>query len=164
MNVFETQIDIALEALPGMEDDGSSRASTPTESILGSPPSKDIGRLRPTTHQSEGSALSRFTSSSQPISVLGAINSSSIMKRPITAQGDPLGSLDRMISDKSDNIASRVASIQQKVNHQAKGYTKLYRSFSLARICAEQRVRASAFLEYHHEWLGRCEYRRGWNA
>ena len=116
MNVFETQINNALEGLPGMEEDGSSRSSTPTESVLGSPPMKDIGRLRPTTRQSEGSALSRLTSSSQPISVLGAMNSRSIIKHPMTAQGDPLGSLDRMILDKNENIASRVASIQQKVS------------------------------------------------
>ncbi len=116
MNVFETQINHALEGLPSMGDDTSSRASTPSE-ILDSPASKiDDNNPRPVTRESQQSALSRFTSNTKPMSVLGTTQGTSIRKRPTTAQGDPLGPLDRLISDKSDNIAQRVASIQQKVS------------------------------------------------
>lgn len=118
MNVFETQLNQALDGIPSMGDGISRRASSPSESILSSPISTHTRHVRPVTRESEQSGLSRYTTDSQSISVLRATTGRSTRKRPTTAQMDPLGSLDRLISDKSEGIAQRVASIQQKVRYE----------------------------------------------
>ena len=114
MNIFESQINNALEGLPTPFDDRASRSSTPGESIQSSQMPQAIN-LRPITRDSHLSELSRFTSGSQAMSVLGAMNGTSIRKRTKTSVVDPMSSVDRLISDKSDGIALRVASIQRKV-------------------------------------------------
>jgi len=58
MNVFETQINNALDGLPSMGEDSLSRPSTPNDSILGSPRFEHSSNLRPVTRKSERSELS----------------------------------------------------------------------------------------------------------
>ena len=116
VNVFESQINNALEGLPSILDDSSSRTLSPSESVLASQQTKLGVTARPMTRESDHSASSRFSSTSRPVSVLRATQGSSIRKQPTRAHFDPFGSVDRLISDKNENIASRVASIQQKVS------------------------------------------------
>jgi hypothetical protein len=107
MNVFEAQINTALE---DVNDGASTRPGTPTESILSSPKSRmtigeadGLGRLRPYTRESGRSGLSRFTTDSAAVSVLGAARGETAKKiRPGTGG--------------NESITQRMQSIQQKVS------------------------------------------------
>lgn len=103
MNLFETQINSALSK--GFPED-LSRASTPLGSVASSPKPR---QGRPSTRDSAQTGLSRFTVESRPISVLGAARA-----RP---EGLSRGETEeeRMIWERTDGIAARMASIQQKV-------------------------------------------------
>lgn len=118
MNVFESQLNNALEAMPSGASDGS-RPSTPTESVLHSPHA--TGRFtRPATRDSANSVMSRFTGESKPISVLGATRGYKSL-RAKSMRHEVLGDMDRAINEKGDNISSRIAVIQQKVRARFSG-------------------------------------------
>ncbi|ORY21289.1 AEX-3 domain-domain-containing protein [Naematelia encephala] len=133
MNAFEEQINHALEELPSLGSDGS-RPPTPTESALSSPQLRPSSRLRPTTRDSDRSMLSRFTVESRPVSVLGAARAHKIPrpKRATVTNGDGLNEVDRLMAEKGDHIADRIATIQLKLEMALNGTAGHSRSASVA--------------------------------
>ena len=114
MNLFESQINSALEGLPGV-DDTSSRPNTPSESVVSSPVSH-MGKVRPDTRDSGRSVMSRQTFESKPLSVLGAAKgmAPSIRRKQLRPKtGDVM---DGMLAEKTDGISMRIWAIQQKVS------------------------------------------------
>jgi len=119
MNLFETQINHALEGYPGILGEDDSRPGTPSDSILESPLSRlaVLGRNgRPTTRDSNRSTMSKVTSDTT-MSVLAAARGPAPgaykrrRERPGTA-----GTTTKADGDeKGDAISQRIASIQAKV-------------------------------------------------
>lgn len=118
MNHFESQLNHALE---GVAMDDESRPSTPTDSILNSPMSKNtaLRGLRPATRDSERSTLSKYTVESS-LSVLGAAKASAgppgAFKRKYVKPGTASTSGKTDGDEKLDSISQRIAAIQAKVS------------------------------------------------
>lgn len=120
MNLFETQINHALEGYAGILGEDGSRPGTPTESVIESPLSRFavLGKgSRPDTRDSNKSTMSKYTSVST-LSVLGAARGpppgayKNRRDRPATSS-----TTDRTHGDeKVDAISQRIASIQAKVS------------------------------------------------
>lgn len=116
MDMLEAQINSALTE--GMPEESSSRPGTPGGSTYtGSPRTHVIRGLRPSTRESTNSTLSRYTTESKAISVLGAARGPIPMRRKATADALSVteAEQDRMMLEKSDGIAARIAAIQHKV-------------------------------------------------
>ena len=116
MNAFEAQINSALSK--GFLVDELSRPGTPSGSILSSPKSQYTSRLRPGTRDSAQSTMSRLTVDSQPLSVLGAARGVPTRRPRLITDGLSVTETEqeRMMWEKTDGIAQRIASIQQNVN------------------------------------------------
>lgn len=129
MDVFEIQLNTALEQTlaNGHDGDTESRSSTPSGSMLASSPPRATAaksrRARPETRDSEMSQLTRLTSLTSATGVSGLTGTTmrhSIggARRPGTAIGS-MTSVDRdsgRMFERSDYIAHRIASIQAKVS------------------------------------------------
>ena len=113
MNVFESQINNALQGLP-MGDGLSSRPSTPSDSVMSSPKSRYTSMTRPMSGEGGQSIVSRFTSET-PISVLAVARGGLPSRRKKLPEGMGGGSNEQEINDKTNLITLRIANIQQKV-------------------------------------------------
>ena len=119
MDVFEMQINTALQVMPPGSPTSSSRPSTPGTSALSvaSPRPQVKGlRQRPTTKDSALSQLSRLTDGTvRSRSIMDALDRASGRQGSSIVDRDALPSADRAIFDRTDAIASRIVSIQQKL-------------------------------------------------
>lgn len=122
MDVFEDQLNVALESVPEADD----RSPTPSESILESPkppPRSPLrtktapSRSRPTTRDSQMSSLSKLTSTTQPLSMMGAMRHAADKHRPDNAS---IMSNDSGAYERSDYVARRIAAIQAKVSYRGR--------------------------------------------
>jgi hypothetical protein len=117
--MFETQINHALEGLP-IGTDAGSRPSTPSGSTISSP--RLTHRVRPGTSDTQRSTLSRLTTDSRAISVIGAATGAGEtplrkkVVRPGTAGTVSTEMAERNLGHKTDQMSLRIASIQAKVS------------------------------------------------
>lgn len=108
MDVFELQLNTALEGTIS----GSTRASTPAESMMAS--LQRNGR-RPDTRNTAATQLTRLTTASQTLSVMGVARQTAA--RPGTGVGSMMsGDGDGRMFERSEYISSRIAAIQAKVS------------------------------------------------
>lgn len=115
MDVFEDQLNIALDCIPEMEP-GS---PAPIETTL-SPPQSPAAvrggtvRSRPSTRDTQMSSLSR-ASVIKPASMIGSARQP-VMQQSASVSVRSRNGLDRRAFERSEYVSSRIASIQTKVS------------------------------------------------
>jgi hypothetical protein len=117
MDVFD-QLNVVLDSVP---DSSHTRSPTPCESMLDSPQvprsptrSRTAPRSRPTTRDSEMSSLSRMTTGTQQMSIMGAMRQGAGRYRS-GASSFMSGDLEGRAYERSDYVSQRIAAIQSKV-------------------------------------------------
>lgn len=132
MDVFEDQLNVVLETVP----EASTRSPRPSESLLDSPrppPRSPLrnktapSRSRPTTRDSEMSSMSRLTTATQPLSMMGAMRHAADKHR---ADASSILSSDPGAYERSDYVSRRIAAIQAKVCRDSRTWLMLARSCS----------------------------------